>query len=64
MSTPNVLLGVLLTIVIGLFQFRIVLRDFLEMIEINTGGGTLMTRLLPNLAFFGLFMILIGLCWS
>ena len=45
------------------FQFRSALRTFAGILHLNLGGDGPMKRLVPNLAFLGLFLLLINLTW-
>ena len=56
--------GLVLAITLGslayvIWSMRRFLRSFREFIHVNTGEGTITTRLLPNLAFGALFFLLI-----
>lgn len=45
------------------FQFRAAFRAVAGLLALNLGGDGPMQRLIPNLAFFALFLLLLNLTW-
>ncbi|MEL6618703.1 MAG: hypothetical protein AAFP16_07495 [Pseudomonadota bacterium] len=45
------------------WQFRAALRTIADVLHLNLGGDGPTQRLFPNLAFLGLFLLLINLTW-
>lgn len=45
------------------WQFRAAFRAIADLLHLNLGGDSPAQRLLPNLAFLGLFLLLINLTW-
>lgn len=60
---PLIILGIVASLVLLIVNFQISLRFVATVLRDNLSGDGPMTRLLPNLAFLGLFLLLIKLTW-
>lgn len=60
---PLIILGIVASVVLLILNYRHCLRSVTTMLRDNLSGDGPMTRLVPNLAFLGLFVLLIKVTW-
>lgn len=60
---PLIILGIVASLVLLILNFQTSLRGVATVLKDNLSGDGPMTRPLPNLAFLGLFLLLIKVTW-
>lgn len=61
MITLTILIITLAAILITFFQVKIASRELLRLVQFNTAGKGPMQRLIPNVSYLLLFLLLLGL---